>query len=694
MTDLLALLRKALNDPVAQFRPGQEEAILAAVRPPFRALIVQATGWGKSMVYFIATRILRDAGRGPTLVISPLLSLMRDQLKAAERLGLRAEQYTSDNRDDWDLIDAKLRANQVDLLLVSPERLANEEFRSLVGTSSLANVGLIVIDEAHCISDWGHDFRPDYQRIGELIRKLPLTTAVLATTATANSRVVEDVQRQIGEDVAILRGPLARKSLRLQVIAGSDAAQRLAWLADHLNNLPGSGIIYALTQHDTERVAEWLQQNGYDVEPYHAGLPADRKVQLEERLIRNELRALVATVALGMGFDKPDLGFVIHYQSPGNLVAYYQQIGRAGRAIDEAVAILFLGREDNNIHDWFIQGARPKEAEIASVLEALEEGSLSTVKLAERLNLNGKEIEKVLKTISILPAAPVVKVGSQYQRTPTVYVHDHAREAALNARRSQERQSLVQFAGATDCLMMRVRLELDDPTAEPCGRCANCVGAEIVAATVEDSTLAKAMTFLRRSEFPITPRRKWFGDALAGYDFAKGRGGSIPEELQCLEGICLSKWGDPATAQWVKEDKEKGHFRDALIDVAVEAINGAQDLPRLDWVCSIPSTRSGNIVPDFAKRLANALQLPYVEAVKKVRDTGPQKDQRNNFHQAKNLDLAFEVTTTLPGNVLLVDDMVDSKWTFTVVGALLRRSGVESVTPLALSSTHNRGEDE
>lgn len=344
MFEPLDLLRQALGDQGSQFREGQLEALEAVLSPPYRALVVQATGWGKSMVYFLATRILRDQGKGPTLVVSPLLSLMRNQLHAANRLGLRADYYTSGNIDAWPEVEAAVREGRIDLLLISPERLASESFRAFVASSSLANVGLIVIDEAHCISDWGHDFRPDYQRLGELVRRLPSTTSVLATTATANTRVVEDIQAQIGRDVKLIRGSLARDSLRLQVLPNRDAAERLAWLDDHLNELPGSGIIYVLTVRDADRVAKWLRARGHNVLSYHSqlGISGDDvqvRVERENMLIKNEVKALVATVALGMGFDKPDLGFVVHYQSPGNLVAYYQQIGRAGRAIDDAIAV-------------------------------------------------------------------------------------------------------------------------------------------------------------------------------------------------------------------------------------------------------------------------------------------------------------------------------------------------------------------
>jgi ATP-dependent DNA helicase RecQ len=649
------------------------------------------------MVYFISTRALRDAGKGPTLVVSPLLSLMRNQVTAANNLGLVADHYTSSNPDSWEEIERKLIGNQIDLLLISPERLANEDFQAFVASSSLAKVGLLVIDEAHCISDWGHDFRPDYQRLGRLIRNLPQRTSVLATTATANDRVVEDVLRQIGEGTPLIRGSLARKSLKLQVIHGLNSAERLAWLSDHLNDLDGSGIIYTLTKRDADRVAEWLQSRGHRVEAYHADLGADKeesnrlRIEREELLLNNEVKALVSTVALGMGFDKPDLGFVVHYQSPGNLVAYYQQIGRAGRAIDSAHAVLFLGEEDDSIHDYFIDQAAPSADNITSVLSALEnaESGLSVPKIMGEVDLKKNEVEKVLKCLSVLEPSPVVKVGSAWNRTPQAYDHDHVRDRELKKRREEERARFVTFATSPGCYMQQVRQELNDSLAEPCGQCSNCLGADVVPTGYEDDTLAAAQRFLDESEFDFEPRKRWESGALPEYGFT----GNIRPELRCEPGICLSYFGDPGVGSWVRDDKHLGHFRDELVEAALQGLIRKGVSGRVEWITAVPSRRS-QAVPEFAERLASRLEVPFIDSVAKVKDTPPQKEQRNSFHQSANLDGAFEVTTARTGTVLLVDDMVDSRWTFTIVGALLRQQGADAVIPFALTSTQNRGDDE
>jgi ATP-dependent DNA helicase RecQ len=366
-------LRQALDRPDASFRDGQWEAIRAVVEDRATLLLVRRTGWGKSMVYFLATRLLRDAGAGPTLLVSPLLALMRNQIEAAARIGVRAASINSTNTGAWDRIEADLRQGAIDVLLISPERLANPDFRQQVLGRVANRIGLFVVDEAHCISDWGHDFRPDYQRLKRILQALPPNVPVLATTATANERVVDDVAGQLGTDVTVSRGPLARASLRLQTLTMPSPTDRMAWLAEHVPQLPGSGIIYALTVRDTERVAQWLRSRGVEAHAYSGRLANDERERLEHALLGNDVKALVATTALSMGFDKPDLGFVIHYQRPGSVVHYYQQVGRAGRDGNTAYGILFQGSEDDYIARYFIERAFPDPDDVDAVLAALEQ---------------------------------------------------------------------------------------------------------------------------------------------------------------------------------------------------------------------------------------------------------------------------------------------------------------------------------
>lgn len=419
----LGWLRTASGGTANRFHDGQWEAIHALVQNRSRVLLVQRTGWGKSMVYFLTTRLLRDQGAGPTLIISPLLALMRNQLDAARRLGLVAETINTSNRNEWNEIMQNVRENKVDLLLVSPERLSNDEFLQNCLLPISTRIAFFVVDEAHCISDWGHDFRPDYQRINRILQKLPKNVAVLATTATANDRVVEDVLAQLGPTTILQRGPLARNSLRLQNILLSNRAQRLAWLADTLPQLPGSGIIYTLTVRDANRVAAWLKQQGIPAAAYHAQVEgdaeeedlADPRTDLETKLLNNESKALVATNALGMGFDKPDLGFVIHFQSPQSAVHYYQQVGRAGRAIDMAFGVLLGGEEDDEINQHFISHAFPPEEQIQAILVVLAEaeGGLTVSELMHEVNIRKGQLEKALKFLATVDAAPIIRNGNR-----------------------------------------------------------------------------------------------------------------------------------------------------------------------------------------------------------------------------------------------------------------------------------------
>jgi ATP-dependent DNA helicase RecQ len=693
----LALLQTALGDQNADFRDGQWEAIQRLVGGRERLLVVQRTGWGKSVVYFIASKLLRDAGAGPTLLISPLLTLMRNQLAAAQRIGVRAETINSSNVSDWEGVKRKLAANEVDILLVSPERLSNEEFRQQVLVPMQRGIGLFVVDEAHCISDWGHDFRPDYRRIKALLNVLPLTVPVLATTATANDRVVRDVQSQLGDTVTVLRGPLTRQSLRLQNIQIPSAVGRFAWLADHVPTLPGSGIIYTLTVRDAERVAEWLRENGVDAHAYYGGLDGPTKESLERRLLANDLKVLVATTALGMGFDKPDLGFVIHYQRPGSVVHYYQQVGRAGRAVTSAYGILLNGDEDEQITEYFIAAAFPPEGHVNEVLHALDEAEdgLSIPGMEEQLNLSRGQIEKVLHMLAADSPSPVRKVGSRWTRTAVPYIADPAKVERLQVLRRDEQQEMGTYMENYSCLMQFLAEALDDAAPAPCGVCAVCEGRELVPVVTRQETEQSAVIFLRRSDQLILPRKRWASRAM--YE-KHGWRGNIRPGLQAQEGRSLSVWGDPAWGQLVRRGKQQdGRFDDALVEGAAEMIRGRWvPTPAPEWVTAVPSNRHPTLVPDFARRLAVALGLPFVEAVRKILDSLPQKTMQNSAQQAANVAGTFEVdpSTVRPGPVLLVDDMVDSRWSFTVIAALLRDAGSGPIFPLALAVTAHQGGDD
>ncbi len=692
----LSLLRQATGSEAAEFRDGQWEAIDALVSRRERRLVVERTGWGKSMVYFIATRLLRNQGSGPTLIVSPLLALMRNQIEAAKRLGIRPITINSTNRNEWEEAKRALLNEEADVLLISPERLANDGFVEDILIPMAERIGLLVVDETHCISDWGHDFRPDYRRLVNVLQRMPRNVPVLGTTATANERVIEDIQQQLG-DVVTQRGPLMRESLALQTIRMPSQVERLAWLADHIDELPGTGIIYTLTKRDADRVANWLKEHEVAAEAYYSDVTADGFIDsntyrqhLEQRLLDNDLKALVATTALGMGYDKPDLGFVVHYQAPGSIVAYYQQVGRAGREIPFALGALMYGNEDDDIHEFFRRSAFPSETWVNAILEALETHDGRTVRQLEAVvNLRNGQIEHVLKYLSVESPAPVFKIGTTWRRTPVPYQMDRAEIHRLTKQRESEWQEVQGYVDESDCLMRFLAEALDDTPPQSCGKCANCRGEPIVAYSYAEETAIRAARFLRRSEIPLRCNVQVPEGALTTY----GLSWNLPVMLRAEVGRTLSRWRDPGWGRLVAEGKDAGEFADELVDAAVEMVRARwQPSPPPTWVTCVPSTRNPHLVPGFAKRLATALELPFRPVVVKMRDNEPQKEQHNRYHQCKNLDGAFEVQGSVSNDpVLLVDDIVDSGWTLTIIAALLRKAGSGPVFPLTLAST-NPGE--
>ena len=684
------MLRTAVNDPTVEFRDGQWEAIDTVVNQQEKLLLVQRTGWGKSAVYFISAKIFRDRGMGPTIIISPLLALMRNQIESAGRLGIFCETINSTNTSYWEAVKEQVLKNDIDCLLISPERLANDKFVEEVLRPVADRIALLVVDEAHCISDWGHDFRPDYRRIVNILRQLPSSTPVLCTTATANQRVVDDIQAQLG-DIQIKRGPLIRESLALQTIVLPKQAARMAWLAQVIPTLSGTGIIYTLTVRDSEMVAKWLISNDIAAKAYHASAMADGfenssayRQYLEELFLKNQLKVLVATTALGMGYDKPDVSFVIHYQSPGSVVAYYQQVGRAGRSVDSALGVLMAGAEDLDIHEFFRDSAFPPETQVNEILQFLEKSDGLTIRQIEaQANLRYSQIEKVVKFLSVENPPPIIKDGSLWKRVPISYRMDHARMQHLSTQRDQEWSEIRAYLKENNCKMRFLMRALDDPDPTFCGKCDSCIGRPLVDQPINANLIHEAAIFLRHAESPIKPKVQVPVNAFVEYGFS----GSL-RQLQAKEGRVLSQWGDAGWGATVKHNKIAGRFNDELVEaVAKMILQRWQPEPAPQWVCSVPSVNNPVLVPDFARRLANELGLPYVDAVTKEKDNEPQIDQYNRYFQCCNLDGVFAITQTRVEPVLLVDDIVDSGWTIAVIAALLQQAGSGIVYPVALASS-------
>ncbi|MBA2552179.1 MAG: ATP-dependent DNA helicase RecQ [Geodermatophilaceae bacterium] len=693
--EALAVLRRLTGRTTAEFREGQYDAIAALVTDRRRALVVQRTGWGKSAVYFVATALLRAGGSGPTLLVSPLLALMRDQVAAAARAGVRAAEISTSNVTEWEAVADSLRRDEIDVLLVSPERLTNPRFAAEQLPDLVRRCGLLVVDEAHCVSDWGHDFRPDYRRIRELLSQLPEGAPVLATTATANARVVRDVEEQLGAGgvpVTTVRGPLARTSLRLGVLTLATDEQRLAWLVAHLGELPGSGIVYALTVSAAEDTARLLSDAGYAVRPYTGRTDdADRR-SAEEALRANDVKALVATSALGMGFDKPDLGFVVHLGAPSSPVSYYQQVGRAGRAIETADVLLLPGAEDRDLWHWFASAAMPREQDANAVLAALRDApaGLSTQVLETVVDVRRSRLELLLKVLAVDGA--VVRVKSGWTTTGEAWHYDAERYERVGATRAAEQQAMAAYERGEECRMAFLQRALDDPTAAACGRCDVCSGAWYPT-DVPRVARDRAAQQLQRVGVVLEPRGQWpTGLTRLGIE-ARGR---IPAEEQLMPGRAVARLTDLGWGQRLRallaEDSADAPAGQPLLQACVAVLADWDWEQRPAAVVGVPSRRRPRLVDAVATRLATLGRLPYLGCVAFL-DGGPVGGSGGNsaFRLAgvwNRFAVPAEMAAMLAGlsgPVLLVDDIADSRWTLTVAGRTLLAAGAPGVLPFTLA---------
>lgn len=672
---LTAVLHR-LAGPSAAPRADQLAAVAAILEPAARVLVVQATGWGKSAVYWAATTALRQASGGTTLVISPLLALMRDQVAAATKAGLRAASINSTNLDDWEPIFAALERNQLDVLLVSPERLGNPAFAQRL-PQLLAQTSLIVIDEAHCISDWGFDFRPDYQRLARSLLAAP-HAAVLATTATANQRVTDDVRQQLGAQTAVFRGTLARTSLQLSVVPRLTSVERYAWIADALQTMPGSGIIYTLTVAEAERLALFLQESGFDVPAYTGHLETETRLQIEERLRHNTLKAVVATSALGMGYDKPDLGFCIHLGSPGTPVAYYQQIGRAGRALAHAEAVLLPGSGDEAIWEYFATASIPDQTAADAVLQQLAAEPRSIVELEATTAIRRGRLEALLKILAVDEA--VRKAGGKWEATGRGWVLDSQKWENLVVSRREEADLMRNYAAGRGCLMAYLQQALSDPRPQACGRCSVCSGQlPSPGARPSLESIRRAREFLRQQDVLIEPRKIW----------PKGcaRKGTIVPQL-AARAVAFAD--DPGWTQELAELERSG-----LAEVPAELLDGAVQLLKRwkqSWqqrpVAIVPAPAAGTELRanrQLAAHLAAIGKLPLVECLEWHGPACP--ESLPSVRHVQHLEQALQLhgaASLPPGPVLLCAATARSCWTLTVSAALLAEAGVAHVLALVL----------
>jgi ATP-dependent DNA helicase RecQ len=681
-----------LAGPAAVLRDDQWIAIEALVVQRRQALVVQRTGWGKSAVYFIAAKLLRERGHGATVIVSPLLALMRNQVAAAQRAGVRAATINSGNVTEWDEIHERVNSGDLDVLLVSPERLNNPDFRDTVLPALAADAGLVVVDEAHCVSDWGHDFRPDYRRIRTLIAELGSDVPVLATTATANDRVVDDVAAQLGvggRDTLVLRGGLDRESLRLSVVHAGGGAQRTAWLAEHLDSLPGSGIVYTLTVAQAHDVAALLRDRGHEVAAYTGSTETAEREQLEADLLGNRVKALIATSALGMGFDKPDLGFVVHLGAPSSPIAYYQQVGRAGRSTDSAEVVLLPGREDQDVWRYFASVAFPSEAMVRNVIRELEpDRPQSTPALEPLVDLGRTRLEMVLKVLDVDGAVRRVKGG--WVGTGEPWDYDEPRYRKLDEARRREQQAMLDYQSTDECRMTFLRRQLDDPDlkdGERCGRCDNCAGSHF-SASVDEGAAALTEERLMRPGVEITPRKQWpSGLAKLGVTLS-GRIGDGPAPGRSIGRLTDLGWG-PRLRRLL--DEPDGEVPPDVVQAAVKVLASWDWKDRPTAVLALDSDTHPVLIGSLARELARLGRLTDLGVLRYVPGHRP-VTAANSAYRVAALDGSWEppdpsAIAAAGGPVLLVDDLTDTGWTLTMAARVVKQAGAPAVLPFALAAT-------
>jgi len=691
-------LQALVGSASATLYDDQWAAIEALAVDRRRALVVQRTGWGKSAVYFVATALLRARGAGPTVIISPLLALMRNQIEAAERAGITAVTINSTNNEQWQEVHAQIAAGEVDVLLVSPERLNNPGFRDEVLPRLTETAGLLVIDEAHCISDWGHDFRPDYRRIRQMLTDLPSGIPVLATTATANARVTEDVAEQLAPpvveegalapdskpEVLVLRGELDRESLSLAVLNLKRPEERLGWLADHLGELDGSGIIYTLTVAASQEIAGFLRDRGYNVAAYSGQTEPTERQALEQDLLAGRLKALVATSALGMGFDAT-LGFVINVGAPASPVAYYQQVGRAGRGTAHATVLLLPAYEDRDIWRYFASLAFPPEQHVRTALSALEKhgGAMSTATLETYVDLSRGRLEMMLKVLDVDGAVRRVQGGWTATGQPWLYEQDRYDRVA--AARRDEQALMLEYVSTDRCRMRFLREALDDPGAKDCGRCDNCAGLALPT-SISEAAVDGAGDRLARPGVAVQPRKMW-PTALSnlGIDLK----GKIADGAE--EGRVVARLTDLGLGQALREVFRPGtpdqEVPVALVQGVIATLGDWK--PGADALVGFESRSHPLLVDSLVDGLARYLKVPVVGRVV-IRDDsiGTGQGATNSAQRIAAVSRRYELKAedVTGKRVLLIDDLIATGWSMTLASSWLRDAGAEAVLPLALGS--------
>jgi ATP-dependent DNA helicase RecQ len=631
-----------------------------------KVLLIEKTGFGKSLCFQFPATIFQ----GTTVIFSPLIALMRDQVKKLASLGISAKCINSEQTPEENTqIINEAKQGSIKILYIAPERQENNEW---IEATQQMNLSMVVVDEAHCISVWGHDFRPAFKRIIHLVKLLPKGLPVLATTATATKRVENDIAKQIGDPITTIRGNLMRDNFNLFVVRVSSEDEKLIWLGKNLEKLPGSGILYTGTRVDTEIYSNWFQYLNIPSIAYNAGLDAESRIAIENGLMINKWKCVISTNALGMGIDKPDIRFIIHTQIPQSPIHYYQEIGRAGRDGEPSNIILFYSPQDKKLPEAFIEGGRPAIKKYDKVIEAVKSELLGEKELMKKTNLKQNQIrvikadlieQGIIREVMIGNSKKYEFVANSKPLTTTGF--ELLREAKL-----KDLEKMIEYVETSESRMNFLCDYLGDNSNHTFTNCDNTGKNKISLAITPDWT-EKLQNF-RENYFPELE--------------------VISKGSQIVNGVAASYYGVSNVGAALHRSKYEngGDFPDFLLKLVLKAFRKKNGQEKFDLMLYVPPTSSGDLVKNFAIKLAQVLKFPISHNLQKSRETQEQKLFENRWLKSENVNGAF--TLTAPDEVkgksiLLVDDIFDSGATVKETGKLLTNIGAIKIAPIIIART-------
>ena len=631
-----------------------------------RVLLIEKTGFGKSLCFQFPATIFK----GITVVFSPLIALMRDQVKKLNSLGISAKCINSEQtaEENSNIIADAIKGG-IKILYIAPERQENSEW---IEATRQMKLSMIVIDEAHCISVWGHDFRPAFKRIINLVKLLPTGLPVLATTATATKKVEADIASQIGGSISILRGDLLRENFKLFVIKVSSDDEKLIWLGKNLDKMPGTGILYTGTRVDTEIYSNWFEHLNLSTTSYNAGLDIDSRIAVENGLMDNKWKCVISTNALGMGIDKADIRFIIHTQIPQSPIHYYQEIGRAGRDGEPAYILLFYNPEDKDLPESFIEGGRPSIQKYEKVISAIKNELLGEKELMKKTNLKQTQIRVIKSDLVEQGIIREVMFGrdKKYEYITNALALNAKTFEELRNTKKADLEKMIEYAETSQSRMKFLCDFLGDTTNHPFNNCDN-TGLKKIKVIVNEEWKKKLQEF-RENYFPKL--------------IVESKGSNI------VNGIAASYYGFSNVGAALHRCKyqTKEDFPDFLLKLTLRAFRKKFGQEDFDYIAYVPPTSSGDLVKNFATKLSQVLKFPITHDLIKIRQTKEQKIFANGFLKSDNVSGAFSFANPdlfFGKNILLIDDIFDSGATVKELGKLFTKFGAVKIAPLVIART-------